>query len=97
MNTADMVAVDNRPVCQPMAFLIRRLLDRGFNMLNNGDYKEEDYPMLNPESLFFRLQSPVNLETLDLKDDAYYLAHFGGQTHFMCECHYHLVKLVDVV
>lgn len=65
-------------------------------MLNNGDYKEEDYPMPNPDSLFFRLQSPVELNTLDLSDDTYYVAHLGSDV-FMCECHYHLVKLIDVV
>ena len=96
MNIEDMMAVDNRPICQPMAFLLRRLFDRGFTMLNNGDYKEKDYSMPNPESLFFRLQSPVKLDTLDLDDDTYYVAHLGSDV-FMCECHYHLAKLIEVV
>jgi hypothetical protein len=95
MNTSDMVAVDNRPVCQPIAFFVGRLLDRGFTMLNNGDYKV-DYLIPNDQGLFFRLKSPIKLDTLDLTDDRYYLAD-GGINSYMCECHFHMVKLVDVV
>ena len=95
MNTTDMMAIDNRPVCQPVAFLVRRVLDKGFTMLNNGDYKV-DYTIPNDQSLYFRLQSPVKLDTLDLTDDTYYLAQWGVD-NYMCECHFHMVKLVDVV
>ena len=96
MNTEEIVAVNNRPVCEPVAFLIRRLLDRGFTILNNGDYQGEDPFRPNEKSLYFVLQSPVRLYTLDLNEDAYSLAHFG-ENAFMCECHYHMVKLVDGV
>ncbi len=49
----------------------------------------------NDKSLYFVLRSPVKLATLDLFDAAYYLAHFGEDT-FMGECHYHIVKLLEV-
>ena len=64
-------------------------------MLNNGDYKV-DHQRPNNDSLYFRLQSPVKLDTLDLYEDTYYVAHLGNDD-YMCECHYHMVKLVDVV
>ena len=95
MTTKDIVAVDNRSVCQPIAFLVGRLIDRGFTMLNNGDYKV-DHQRPNNESLYFRVQSPVKLDTLDLYEDTYYVAYLGDND-YMCECHYHMVKLVDVV
>lgn len=95
MTTEEIVAIDNRPVCQPIAFCIRKLLGRGFTILNNGDYKE-DCQRPNDESLYFRLQSPSTLDALDLNDDTYYLAQWGTNS-YMCECHYHMVKLVSVV
>ena len=96
MTTNEIVAVDNRPVCQPVTFLIKRLLERGFTVINNGDYQGEDPYRPSDKSLYFVLQSPVKLDTLELNNDAYYLAHFG-ENAFMCECHYHMVKLFDVV
>ena len=96
MTTSEVIAFDDRPVCQPVTFLIRKVLERGFTMINNGDYQGEDPYRPNDKSLYFVLQSPVRIDTLDLTNDAYYLANFGKNA-FMCECHYHMVKLLDVV
>lgn len=95
MATEAIVAFDNRPICQPVVFFIGRLLNRGFTILNYGDYKA-DYLVPNDESLHFRLQSSVKLDTLDLYEDSYYVAHIENND-YMCECHYHLVKLIDVL
>ena len=95
MTTEVLVAYDHRPVCSPIVFALSRLLERGFVLLNQGDY-QVDYPRPNDESLYFRLQSPAQLETLDLTEATYNLAQWAPD-NYMCECHYHMVKLVDVV
>ncbi len=81
-------------VCEPIATFLRKLTEKGFIVLDNGAYSAEPTTKPDPDSLYFRLQSPKQLATFNLTDDACYLATFGLNT-YMCECHYHLVKLVS--
>ena len=85
---------NSNPACEPITTFLKKLTTKGFVMLDNGNYVGEPGTRPDPESLYFRLQSPINLEVLDVSDDAYYLAGFGKNT-YMCECHYHMVKLVN--
>ena len=82
--------------CEPITTFIKKLIAKGFILLSNGDYIGEPFTRPNDDSLFFRLESPMDLERIDLSDDSYYLANWGRNT-YMCECHYHMVKLVSAV
>lgn len=85
----------NYAICKPIEDFLNKLIEKNFIILNNGDYEGEPGDVIpNKKSLYFRLRSPIRLENVDLIDDAYELAAFGKDT-YMCECHYHLVKLVS--
>lgn len=87
---------NGRVVCSRTRTVVEKLLSKGFLMLNNGDYQDdnpEDAFRPDPDSLYFRLLSPTDLNTIDLAKDTYELASLGDNL-YMCECHYHLVKIV---
>ena len=95
---ANKLTVGNLPVCEIVATFIDSLIQRGFVILNNGDYEglPDDEVRPIPDALFFRLQSPVKLETLDLTEYNHYMARIGSNNTYMCECHYHLIRLESV-
>lgn len=82
--------------CKTVNNFIERLVARGFTMLNEGNwnYEEENFPVPNADRLFYKLESPVDLDEIDLTDETYCLAHLGSNV-WMCEWHYNLVKLVQ--
>lgn len=97
--STDELITSGPPVCKVVATFIESLVQRGFVILNKGDYEglpdDDVYPI--PDALFFRLQSPVELETLDLTEYNEYMARIGDNNTYMCECHYHLIRLESVV
>ena len=83
----------NQVLCEPINTFLTTLKDKGFIVVNNGDYDQEKDTMPNRNSQYFRLKSPSDLSKLDLTDETYYLVTFGGNL-YMCECHFNLVKLL---
>ena len=84
---------NNQVLCKPINTFLNVLKEKGFVMVNNGNYEQEKNTMPNPDSLYFRLRSPLNLGEIDLTEETYYLVTFRGNL-YMCECHFNLVKLL---
>lgn len=86
--------ISGQSICEIVATFVNTLKSKGFTIINDGNYDQEKDKMPDPDSLYFRLRSPVNLGEIDLTDETYYLVTFSGNL-YMCECHYHLVKLIS--
>ena len=88
------LAYNGQIICEPIKMSIDRLTNIGFVLLNNGDDPSTLFYDVGPKSLHFKLEGPTtSFNELSLKDATYYLAPLGSNM-FMCECDYHVVKLV---
>lgn len=80
--------------CGTVKTFIENLENKGFLLIYNGD--DPDAPDLSPtpDSLHYTLQSPVPLNELNLEEDTYPLAPIATNL-WMCEWHYHFVRLIS--
>lgn len=81
--------------CGTVKSFIEKLEAKGFLLIYNGD-EPGTPPELDftPNSLHYVLQSPVPLHELNLDEEVYDLAPVGDHV-YMCEWHYHFVKLIS--
>lgn len=88
------LAYDGQIICEPIGVTMQRLTDIGFVLLNNGDDSSTLFFDVGPKSLHFKFFGPIPLSEVESNYATYYLAPLSKDM-FMCECHYHIIKLVD--
>lgn len=87
------LAYNGQIICTPIKESIERLISLGFALLNNGDDPSTLFFDVGPKSLHFKLKGPVDLNEFAIANATYHLAPLGDNM-FMCECDYHVVKLI---